>query len=215
MIQTFGFAFLALTLLIVNCTGASEDRYAELASPIPEVRSQTRRQLLLSDSGKLCDDVKQLILSGEVRDKVSEAALLLLRDKSESLPARLLAVASRVPSARVRAALLSTVNLNLKNAEDVEKVDSLLKDTNLIVRLAAANLLKNQNRYRETVIAIGVQSLSSDEAEWLGDPPRPAVIIGKQLLVSISNRKAVLASLRKQTSSVQRVQCHLRDLVAY
>jgi hypothetical protein len=215
MHQTSAFVLLTLALSMFNCTGSTYDKYAGLASPSPEVRDQTKKQLLLSDPEQLYSEVKQLVLSKETPDDVSEAALLLLRNKANSSPERLLSVASRLPSPRARAALLSTVNLNVKNAEDVKTVGSMLEDTNLIVRLLAASLVKDQKGYSEAVMAVGLQSLSSDEPEWLGDPPRPAVIIGKQLLVSLKDRKAVLAFLRKQTSSVRRVEYHLRDLVAY
>ena len=215
MHKTSFFVLVALALSLLKCTGSTSERYERLASPSPEIRGQTKKQLLLSDPEQLYSEVKQLVLSKETPDGVSEAALLLLRDKAEPLPKRLLAVADQLPSPRTRAALLSIVDLNVTSAEDVKAVRAMLEDTNLIVRLLAASLLKNQKEYSEEVITIGVQSLSSDETEWLGDPPRPAFIIGKQLLVSLKDRKTVLALLRRQTSTVRRVQYHLRDLVAY
>jgi hypothetical protein len=215
MHQTSAFVLLALALSMFNCTGSIYDKYVGLASPLPEIRDQTRNQLLLSDPERLCSEVKKIVFSKETPDDVSEAALLLLGAKADSLPERLLVVANHMPSPRARAALLSIVDLNVKNTEDVKAVGSMLEDTNLIVRLLAASLLKDQKGYSEAVMAVGLQSLSSDETEWLGDPPRPAVIMGKQLLVSLKDRKTVLAFLRKQTPSVRRAQYHMRDLVAY
>lgn len=82
-----------------------------------------------------------------------------------------------------------------------------------MVRLQAANLLR-QPVYFPQVVAIAVDALGSDEAAPFGDPPVPAFLLGKRLLVDLQTKKKVLAELEKQAPKNERIKYHLLDVKA-
>lgn len=205
---------MAIFLQVSFCNGAMVQTISQLAASKAEIREQAEKNLFAADSGELLEGLTNFVQSPESNPRAAEAGILFLRKKDVELPNRLLPIANKIPSPQVRAALLNSVVLSRNDTNALKSVVSLLKDTNLIVRLSAAELVKNRKENMDAVLKIGFQSLSSDEAEWLGDPPRPAAIIGKQLLASLKNKKAVLDFLHQQTIDTDRVKYHTLDLIS-
>lgn len=185
--------------------------YSKLVNPAPQARSEARQQLAAVATRQVADDVRRLMVASS-NPEVAEAGLLFLHERDATELPKLLPLATNVPSSRVRSALLALLDEPLAG-KSVRLVAPFLHDTNIIVRVRAAHLLRKQGNLSQ-VVAVAVDALGSDETETFGDPPVPAFALGKRLLVDINDKEKVLAELEKHAPKSERVRYHLLDVKA-
>ena len=209
-----------LGLAVIDSRAEEPDvvrQFSSLIDPSQTVRENAEAELLRKDGAELARQLADL-MGTKAGPKVIEAGLLVLAKKDALRIGELLPSALRYPSAGVRSVALAMVPPSAVSGNITALVSSALADQDVIVRLRAADLLRGRGR-DEDAIQVAIEALGSDTPDVLGDPPRPAFIIARSMLIASNERGLVVQALDRAVSEVglqpSPIKYRLLDLRAY